>query len=173
MQKILRNMAITAALVVFTSRVALAEQCVSYVKRVMPAYNTTYFLKTDHSTKAKKYSWVPANDLWNRLWVTSRGSDPAVGAAFIIDKSNYLATYKDPITGKTVTTDVGHTGKVTGVSKDKKAITVAHSNWDKSETSTTGTFTRSSVSSTTWYYTTSAGVKWKTGYTISGFIYTP
>ncbi len=173
MKKVLRSVVVAAAFLVIAAGAANAEQCVTYVKRMIPSYNINYPLKTDHGSKAKKYAWVPANDLWNRLWVTSRGGDPVVGSVFIIDKSGYKATYKDPVSGKTVTTDVGHTGIVTSVSKDKKSITVKHSNWDVSGTPTNGTFTRNSTSTTSWYYKTSKGVNWKTAYSISGFVYTP
>lgn len=173
--------AIVAVMVLFTVQNVSAIECVQYVKQQKPAYNKLYPVKKDGKASGQKVYWVPANELWNNLWVQSRGADPTVGSVFIIEKNFELCTnakgqktcsFLDPITNKTAYFDVGHTGIVTGVSNNGKRIDVKHANWDTSGGVSTGYFYRSSTSTDTWNYVGTKG-QWKNTYRILGFVYTP
>jgi hypothetical protein len=152
---------------------AYGGQCVRYVKNNAPGgYNWDKYypvlkngkpIVTICSANAIKLGqcqyWIGAKDIWEYLGTASRGSAPKVGAAFII--------------GANSSSPVGHVAIVTKVSGDGKTFDVTHSNWEPAykEQISVGKFTLDGSGKA--YYTTSAGVKWKTGYPALGFIYKP
>jgi hypothetical protein len=108
-------------------------------------------------TNTKEY-WIPARDLWERLWVTSRGDTPKKNSVFVMDTS---AGY------------YGHTGIVKDVLDSGKKIKVKHANWDLKGNIEEGYYVRTSTSSNKWKYIKSNGVKGSKEYKIYGFVYKP
>jgi hypothetical protein len=148
-------------LVFFVIQNVYALECVTYVKQQKPGgYNWSikYPVKDSKGNPTSKTeSWIAARDLWTRLWVTKRGSDPKKDSVFVMDTGSY-----------------GHVGIVTKVNSSKK-ITVKHANWDPpyGGVVATGTYTRSNSSTNMWKYTTSSGKTWSGSYKIYGFVYKP
>lgn len=172
MKKFISVISVAVLFAVLLSGVASAEQCVQYVKRMKPEYKRAFPVKVS-PTKVKTITWNPANDLWLRLWVKDRGATPKKNSVFVMEKNGSKSYFYDYIAGKNVTMDVGHTGIVTDVQDSGKKIKVNHANWDVSGGVSTGYYTRSNTSTTTWYYTTSRGTKWRSPYKILGFVYKP
>lgn len=152
----MRKIALAITLIVFMvgfAAVASAEyggSCVRYVKNQrIGGYNWDKAYKLQ-SNKKKAASWIGANEIWNKLVTSSRGSDPKKNSALVIDS----------FTGSSV----GHVAVVTKVSGNK--IYVRHSNWDAPNTVSTGYYTRVSAHRVTY----NGGKK---QYPLMGFVYKP
>ena len=166
---------IVAMSLICVSAVTLAAyggQCVRYVKNSKPggfAWDKYYPLlgsngapvvKTCGSKEIKDkkcLQWVPAKDLWLKLYTKSRGQEARVGSALVM---NAIPA-----------SSVGHVAIVTAVSNDGKTVKVTHSNWEASEQVSGGTFVLDGKGNAK--YITSKGVKWTKNYPILGFVYEP
>ena len=144
-------------------------QCVRYVKNQKPGgYAWDGYLPNKKNGKPvvsicdkqaikdkKCEQWIGANDIWNKFYVQSRGGEAKKNSVLVLD------SFKGNL--------VGHVAIVTKV--DGKKIYVKHSNWDSSDTVSTGYYTL--VGDGTVKYTTSNNVTWKTPYPLLGFVYQP
>jgi len=152
MKKIALALTLFAIMIGFAT-VASAEYggaCVRYVKNQSPGGYNWDKAYTLQSNKKKTASWVGANEIWNKLVTSSRGSDPKNNSALVIDSFSGSS--------------VGHVAIVTKISGNK--IYVKHSNWDAANTVSTGYYTRVSSNRVTY----NGGSK---QYPLMGFIYKP
>lgn len=147
-----------ATLMCFAVQTAYAEkggQCVRYVKKQRPGGHTwdkSYPLKVNGKASKTKASWIEAKEIWNKLWVKSRGDNPKKNAVMVLDAFSRVTT--------------GHVAIVTKVSGNK--IYVKHSNWcnNNCEDVSTGYFTRVRSNRVTY----NGG---STQYPLLGFVYEP